>query len=84
MRKSLPCRGISWQPFTMFDIVFTQLGVIPRIMNKFVEIIAVAERSFVTAHLKNEEWEKHPFSLWLPVKVADGRMSVKKGKNYCT
>ena len=39
----------------MFDIVFTQLGVIPRIMNKFVEIIAVAERSFVTAHLKNKE-----------------------------
>ena len=67
----------------MFDIVLAQLGVIPRIMNKFAEIIAVVERSFVIAHVKNKEWKKHPFWLWLPVKVADGRMSIKKGKNYC-
>ena len=63
----------------MFDIVFAQLGVISKIRNKFVKI--VAERFFVIAHVKNKDTKKQPFWLCLPVKLADGRMSVKKGKN---
>ena len=30
-----------------FDIVFAQLGLIPRAMNKFVEIVAAAERYLI-------------------------------------
>ena len=36
----------------MFDIVFVQLGVIPRTRNKFVEVVAVTERYFAVAHVK--------------------------------
>ena len=36
----------------MFDIVFAQLGVIPRTRNKFLKIVAVAERYFIIAHVK--------------------------------
>ena len=36
----------------MFNIVFAQLEVIPRKQNKFVEIVAVAERYFIIAHVK--------------------------------
>ena len=39
----------------MFDIVFAQLGVIPRIRNKFAKIVAVAERYFITDQFKNKE-----------------------------
>ena len=35
----------------MFDIVFAQLVVIPKIRKKFVEI--VAESYFIIAHVKN-------------------------------
>ena len=63
----------------MFDIVFVQLEVILRTMNNFVEIVAVAEHSFIIAHVKNEESKKQPFQIYFPVKLADGRMSVKKG-----
>ena len=38
----------------MFDTVFAQFGVISRIMNKFVEIVATAERYFIIAHVKNK------------------------------
>ena len=36
-----------------FDIAFAQLGDIPRIKNKFVEIVAVAECYLITNHVKN-------------------------------
>ena len=62
----------------MFDIVFAQLGVIPRIRNKIVEIVAVAERNFMIGHVKHEESKKQPFC----VNLADGRMPVKKGKIF--
>ena len=39
-------------------IVFTQLGVIARTKNKFVEIAAVAERHLIITHVKNKESEK--------------------------
>ena len=35
-----------------FDTVFAQLGVISRTRNKFVEIIAVAERYLIITHVK--------------------------------
>ena len=40
--------------------MFAQLGVIARIRNKFVEIVAVAERYFMIAHVKNKESKKQP------------------------
>ena len=36
-----------------FDIAFAQSGDIPRIKNKFVEIVAVAECYLITNHVKN-------------------------------
>ena len=45
----------------MFDTVFEELGVIPRIRNKFVEIVAAAERYFIIAHVKNKESKEQPF-----------------------
>ena len=45
----------------MFDIVVTQLGVIPGIRNKFVEIAAVADRYFIIAYVENKELKKQPF-----------------------
>ena len=80
LQKSLSCRGISW-PFSMFDIVFAQVGVIPTIRNKFVEIVVVVERYLIIAHVKNKESKKRPFWINLPVKLADRKMSVKKEKN---
>ena len=47
--------------FSMFDIVFAQLAVIPRIRNRFVEIVAVAEHYFIIAHVPDKESKKQPF-----------------------
>ena len=35
-----------------FDIVFAQLGAIPRARNKFVEIVAAAEHYLIITHIK--------------------------------
>ena len=61
-----------------FDIAFAQLEVIPRTENKFAETVAVAECYLITNHVKISK--KQPFWICLPVKLADGRMSVKKEK----
>ena len=61
-----------------FDIGFVQLGVIPRTKNEFVEIVTVAECYLITNYVKVSK--KYPFRICLPVKLADGRMSVKKRK----
>ena len=66
----------------MFDIAFAQLRVIPRTRNKFVEVVAVAKHDFIIAHVKNKESKKHPFRICLPVKLADGKTSIKKGKIF--
>ena len=66
--------------FSMFDIVFAQLAVIPRIRNRFVEIVAVAEHYFIIAHVTDKKSKKQPFWIRLPVKLPDGIMSAKKGK----
>ena len=52
----------------MFDTVFAQFGVISRIRNKFVEIVATAERYFIIAHAKNKESKKQPFWIRFPVR----------------
>ena len=61
----------------MFDIVFLELEVIPRTINKFVKIVAFAERYFIIAHVKNKESKKQPFQIYFCVKSAEGKMSIK-------
>ena len=63
-----------------FDIAFAQLGATPRTRNRFDEILAVAECYLISNHVKNKESKKQPFQICLPVKLADGRMFMKKGK----
>ena len=63
-----------------FDFVFAQLGVIPRTRKKFVERVVVAERYFIISNVKNKESEKQPFRICLPVKLAEGRISIKMKK----
>ena len=53
----------------------------PRTRNKFVEIVSLAECYLITNHVKNKEAKNEPFRLYLPVKLPDSRMSMKKGKN---
>ena len=64
-----------------FDVAFAQLGVIPRTKNKFVEIVVAAECYLITNLVKNIKEAAVP-NVKLPVKLADGRMSVKKEKKY--
>ena len=65
-----------------FDIAFAQLEVTPRSRNRFDEIVAVAECHLISSHVKNEESKKQPFQICLPVKLAGGRMSMKKEKHF--
>ena len=62
-----------------FDIVFVQLGIIPRTTNKLVEIVTVAVRYLVIT-VKDKESKKQPSLICLPLKLADGWMSIKKEK----
>ena len=48
----------NFRPF--FDNAFAQLGVIKRTSNKFVKIVAVAERYLIITHVKNKELKKPP------------------------
>ena len=50
-----------------FDIVFAQLGVIPRARNKFSEIIVVAERYLIITHVKSKDLKMQPFKMCFPV-----------------
>ena len=61
---------------SIFDIVFAQLGVIPRIRNKFVEIVAVVERYLIITHLKTKESKKQPFQICLPVTLAEDKINM--------
>ena len=45
-----------------FDIVFAQVGVIPKTRNNSVEIVAVAERYLVITHVQNKESKKQILS----------------------
>ena len=62
----------------MFDIAFARLGIIPKTRNKFVETVAVAERYLIITHVKYKESKKQPMRIYLPVKLADGRISIRK------
>ena len=58
--------------------MFTQLGVIPRVGYKYVEIVAVVEYYLITNHVNNKKSKKQPFQICFPVKLSDGRMQMKK------
>ena len=65
-----------------FDIVFEPLGVITRTNKKIVEIVSASEFYLIINPLKkNKESKKQLFRLYLPVKLAQGKMSMKKEKN---
>ena len=51
----------------------------PRTRNKFVEIVAVAECYLIRKHVKNKESKKQ--RICVSVKLADGKMSMKKENN---
>ena len=51
----------------------------PRTRNKFVEIVAVAECYLIRKHVKNKELKKQ--RICVSVKLADGKMSMKKENN---
>ena len=53
----------------------------PRTRNKFVEIVAVAECYLIRKHVKKKESKKQPFRICVSVKLADGKMSMKKENN---
>ena len=55
MRRSLVNERLLHNIGRCYDIVFAQLGVIPRTRNKFVEIVAVAERYLIITHAKKKE-----------------------------
>ena len=68
-----------------FDVMFAQLGVIPIIRNKFVEVVAVAEGYLIITHLKkNKESKKQLFRICLPVIIyLSWRKNInKKGRNF--
>ena len=70
---TLPMAGFLHNPCPCFDIVFAQLGVIPRTRKKFVEIVAVTECNLITNQVRNKESKKQPFQICFP---------LKKEKNY--
>ena len=53
------------------NIVFAQLGVIPRTRKKLVETVAVAERYLIITQVKNKESKKQSFRICLPVNLVD-------------
>ena len=74
--------GFFHNPCPRLNIVFAQLGVVSRTKSRFVEVVAVEERYLITTHVKNEESKMQPFRICLPVQLADGRMLIKKEKNF--
>ena len=60
-----------------FDVALVQLRVITKTKKKFVEI--VTERYLIITYLiQNKKSKKQLFRIYLPVKLVDGRMSIKK------
>ena len=47
-------QGTSSQHCPWFDITFAQLEIIPKTSNKFVKIVAVAERYLIITHVKKQ------------------------------
>ena len=60
--------------------MFAKLGVITRTRKKFAEIVNVAERYLFIQHARNKETKKYPLRIYVPVKLADGKISMKKEK----
>ena len=71
-----------------FNIVLSQLGNIMRTRNKFVEIVAASELRHCYLIINSEikgvavptMSSDYVFRLCLPVKLADGTMTIKKDK----
>ena len=63
-------------------ILFAQLGVMVRTRNNFVEIAVVAERYLIITHVKNNESEKWPFRMLLPVIIRCWKNINKLGRNF--
>ena len=49
--------------------------------NKIVEIAAASECYLIINLLKNKESKKQLFRIYLPIKLAEGKISMKKEKN---
>ena len=62
------------------DAAFEQLWIFAGSRNKYLEMVAFAERYLNITDVENKEWSKH-FRLYLSVKLADGKIPIKKGKN---
>ena len=67
-----------------FDIAFAQLGATPRARNRFDQIVTASEYYLISKHVKNKESKKQLFQIYFPVKLADGRMSMKKEQKFPT
>ena len=63
-----------------FNIVSAPLGLITRTSNKIVEIVVTSECYLIINPLKNKKSKNYHFRIHLPVKLADGKMSMKKEK----
>ena len=56
-------KGFLYNFYPFFDSAFTQLGVITKTSNKFVEIVAFTERYLILTHVKNKELKKKPLRI---------------------
>ena len=73
---------ISSQPLSMFRYCVCAVRSHHKKRNNFIELVAVEECYLIITYVKNKESKKQSFRICLPVKLADGRMSIKKEKVY--
>ena len=79
--KAPTLRKDSFTTFANVSILcFAPLGVMPR-TNTIVEIAAASECYLIINLLKNKESKKQLFRIYLPIKLAEGKISMKKEKN---
>ena len=50
--------------------------------DNFFEKVAVAKPYLIIANVQNKKSKKQLFQIYLPVKLACGTISIKKGKNH--
>ena len=60
--------------------MFAKLRVITRTRKKFAEIVTVAERYLFIQHVRKKETKKYALRIYVPVKLADGKISMKREK----
>ena len=64
----------------MFDIVFVQLGVIPRTKRRFIEIVAVEERYLIMTQVKKYRMKEEVVPNMPSCKISWWKNAKKKGK----